>query len=123
MLNNIYKLLFDKLFTLKGRSSRKEYICRVFFLVILIVIDFYTFDTYGKKDSFFSFVYVILLAILIILMFLQYFPLAIRRLHDLNSSGWYVLLTFAPFGQLLILWLMFKKGTPTTNKYGEPPIN
>lgn len=121
MLSNIYNLLFDKFFTLKGRSNRKEYVCRVLFLVILIIVDFYTFDTYGKNDSFFSFLYVILLAILVILMFLQYFPLAVRRLHDLNASGWYVLLTFAPFGQLLILWLMFKKGNPATNKYGEPP--
>jgi uncharacterized membrane protein YhaH (DUF805 family) len=58
-----------------------------------------------------------------IVMFFQYFPLAVRRLHDLNSSGWYVLITFLPFGQLLILWLMFKKGTPGPNKYGEPPID
>lgn len=121
MLNNIYNLLFDKLFTLKGRSSRREYICRVLFLVILIIINSYTFDTYGNEDTLFSFLYVVILGNLGIVMFLQYFPLAVRRLHDINSSGWYVLLTFAPFGQLVILWLMFKKGTSGTNKYGEQP--
>ena len=56
-------------------------------------------------------------------MFLQYFPLAVRRFHDLNASGWWVLLSFLPFGQVIILWLMFKKGTSGINKYGEEPLN
>jgi uncharacterized membrane protein YhaH (DUF805 family) len=60
---------------------------------------------------------------LVFIAFFQYFPLAVRRLHDLNSSGWYVLITFLPFGQLLILWLMFRKGTPGPNKYGDEPLN
>jgi uncharacterized membrane protein YhaH (DUF805 family) len=51
----------------------------------------------------------------------QYFPLAVRRLHDFNVEGWFVLISFVPFGQLLILWLMFKKGTDGVNNYGEPP--
>ena len=63
----------------------------------------------------------LLLFILLIIYILQYFPLAVRRLHDLNASGWFVLISFIPFGQLLILWLMFKKGTDGVNDYGEPP--
>jgi len=121
MLSNIYTLLFNKFLVFKGRSSRKEYICRVLFLAILIIVDSYTFDTYGNEDTLFSFLYVVILSSLGIIMVLQYFPLAVRRFHDINSSGWYVLLTFAPFGQLVILWLMFKKGTSGINDYGEEP--
>jgi uncharacterized membrane protein YhaH (DUF805 family) len=44
----------------------------------------------------------------------------IKLLH-INIETWFVLISFIPFGQLLILWLMFKKGTDGVNDYGEPP--
>ena len=44
-----------------------------------------------------------------------------RRLHDLNASGWWQLITFIPFGQILMIGFIFFKGTPGPNKYGEPP--
>lgn len=115
----MYQLLFNKFFTIKGRSSRKEYIVK-FFLILLFG---FTSD-YTKKytdNKIIEFLHVFVLGSALVAMILQYIPLAIRRLHDLNASGWYVLLTFVPFGQFLILWLMFKKGTPGPNKYGEPP--
>ena len=89
----------------------------------ILITGSYTIPLFGNETTFFSFCYILTLCIITTLMSLQYFPLAVRRLHDLNESGWYVLLTFAPFGQLLILWLMFKKGTSGINKYGEPPLN
>lgn len=121
MLSNIYTLLFDKLFTLKGRSSRKEYIIKVILLTTFMIVWSYTIDLLGDETTFFSFSYILVLFIINNLLFFQYFPLAVRRFHDINSSGWYVLLTFAPFGQLVILWLMFKKGTSGINDYGEEP--
>lgn len=114
-------LLFNKFFTSKGRSSRKEYILKILIFTFLGITWDYTKDIYANKYTTVSFFYVIMIGGGGIIMFIQYFPLAIRRLHDLDASGWYVLLTFAPFGQLLILWLMFKKGTPGPNKYGPPP--
>lgn len=44
-------------------------------------------------------------------------------MHDLNASGLYVLISFIPFGQLLIPWLMFKKGIDGPNKYGSSSDN
>ena len=52
---------------------------------------------------------------------IQHFFLAVRRLHDFNTSGWCVLICLAPLGLLLIIYLMFKKGTDGVNDYGEPP--
>lgn len=120
MLNNIYPLLFDKFFTFKGRSSRKEYIVKLVLTITIFLIGGYTVDCVFSNEIFAS-VYLFSLLFSMVIMLLQYFPLAVRRLHDMNSSGWYVLLTFAPFGQLVILWLMFKNGTSGINDYGEEP--
>ena len=51
----------------------------------------------------------------------QVFFVTHRRLHDLNLSGWWQLITFIPFGQLMMIGFIFFKGTDGPNKYGDPP--
>ena len=109
-------------FRIKERSNRKEYIINISIFVLLILVRIYFFDQYrGVEKSNLIMILNILTAPLVLLWITQYFFLVIRRLHDLNANGWYVLLTFIPFGQFLILWLMLKKGTQGPNKYGEEP--
>lgn len=116
----MYKLMFNKFFTTKGRGSRKEYAIKFFATCFIFFIANYTRDYADKSNDFLAILYMLAIVLLMYISLIQYFLLAIRRLHDLNASGWYVLLTFVPFGQFLILWLMFKKGTVGSNKYGEP---
>jgi uncharacterized membrane protein YhaH (DUF805 family) len=53
-----------------------------------------------------------------------YFCLCIRRLHDINRSGWFQLLPFTIVGlPLHIYWIFVKKSTEGENHYGlEPAI-
>lgn len=47
---------------------------------------------------------------------------AIRRLNDINLSGWLSILILVPvINLILILFLLFKPGTPDANQYGAPP--
>lgn len=51
------------------------------------------------------------------------FAASIKRLHDLNKSGWWSLLSLIPFVNLFLsIYLLFFKGTDGLNKYG-PPTN
>ena len=114
--------MLKNIFYIRGRSNKKEYCLSISFFLLLIIFRVYFIDQYrGIDKSPLIIILNITTALLMFLWIIQYFPLAIRRLHDLNASGWYVLLTFVPFGQFLILWLMFKKGTVGSNKYGDPP--
>ena len=46
---------------------------------------------------------------------------AVRRLHDMNLSGWWTIFIFVPFANaLLLIRLFFFKGTVDKNKYGLP---
>lgn len=116
----IKNLFIRNFFSFKGRASRKEYVYRVLLTTFIFVTWSYS-EEFINQEGVLSFLYVVIFGNLGVLMLFQYFPLAVRRLHDLNSSGWFVLISFVPFGQLLILWLMFKKGTDGVNDYGEPP--
>lgn len=50
------------------------------------------------------------------------FVMAIRRLNDMNKSGWLSLLSLVPLVNLgFALWLLFGRGDESTNQYGPPP--
>ena len=47
---------------------------------------------------------------------------AIKRLHDINLSGWFWLVFFIPFVNIVFgLYMLFKDGVHGPNKYGEDP--
>ncbi len=49
--------------------------------------------------------------------------LGIKRLHDLDKSGWFLLIFLIPIvGLLLALYLLFFPGTPGPNRFGPPPV-
>ncbi|HUB93000.1 MAG TPA: DUF805 domain-containing protein [Verrucomicrobiae bacterium] len=67
----------------------------------------------------------VIIIVIIIAAVLLIFPVKVsayvRRLHDLNQSGWLTLLILVPFvGIPLFLYLLFAPGTREQNKYGAP---
>jgi uncharacterized membrane protein YhaH (DUF805 family) len=99
----------NDLLCLKGRISRKKYwIWYIPIVIIVILINEYVrpVNQYG--------------ALLILLLLV--FPATIinvKRAHDRNKSGWFVVLLLIP---LISLWPLiefwFLKGTDGPNKYG-----
>ena len=47
--------------------------------------------------------------------------LSIRRLHDVNHSGWWLLLALTGIGALVIFYWTIKRGNPKANQYGINP--
>lgn len=46
---------------------------------------------------------------------------AVRRLHDVNKSGWFLLLSLVPIISLYLLYLFIQDGTPGDNRFGPNP--
>ena len=111
-----------KIKDIKGRSSRKQfwnYQLYSFLLTLLLYFSTLLFS-FSKFGAFFSLTFFIP----IILMSLANFTLSIRRLHDSNKSGWWLLTAFIPFlGPFIYLYLMgIERGTEGENNYGHMPI-
>ena len=128
MENNkkLFNLLLRGWFKTKGRSSRQEYISRfmLFWVIGFIAMYLEKIDNSLVQTPF----NIILMCAIIFIMFvvlalslIQVFFVTHRRLHDLNASGWWQLITFIPLGQLLMICFIFFKGTKGSNKYGLPP--
>lgn len=47
---------------------------------------------------------------------------AIRRLHDIDRTGWWLLLSFTIIGIPVLLWWDCVKGTDGPNRYGPDPL-
>ena len=143
---NYFKELFVRqLFSFKGRANRKEYIIRLTTSFILFTLINVFDDSFFKSDLIITILLDSTIAIVGLMYCIQYFPLLVRRLHDLDYSGWWSLayimyIIFTPFvilipsiSKIIIILLMFihciiglyfvlKKGTPGPNKYGEQPM-
>jgi uncharacterized membrane protein YhaH (DUF805 family) len=116
-------VLFDvlrKSFDFSGRASRKEF--GIFFLyssiigILLIVVDvrIYLSNPYGGLG-----IYTILYQLL---LFLPNMALMVRRMHDSDQSGWWVLVGIIPFiGFIIQMSFLFAEGTVGPNQYGEDP--
>ncbi len=47
----------------------------------------------------------------------------IRRLHDMNKSGWLILVMFILVINIIFNWyLILRKGTLGSNRYGSDPL-
>jgi uncharacterized membrane protein YhaH (DUF805 family) len=48
--------------------------------------------------------------------------LSVRRLHDINRSGWWILISLIPVvGWIIILIWAIQKGDESANDFGEVP--
>ena len=57
-----------------------------------------------------------------LLLLLPGLAVSVRRLHDLDRSGWWLLLTFTAIGIVLLLIWDCLRGTPGPNRFGPDPL-
>ena len=108
-----------------GRARRAEYWYTALFNAILI-IPFYCIAIWGITSN--STTITILGSLIYIVVALGTLipglAVSVRRLHDLNKSGWNYLIGLIPFigGIILLVWF-FTDGNRFVNNYGDDPKN
>lgn len=117
------KVVIKNYANFEGRARRSEY--WYFALVnILLIIPFYILlFSFDQEFSQFVNVFGALYAIFFLGLFIPWLAVAVRRLHDLDKSGWYLLIYFIPFGGIVLLVWFFTEGNKFPNKYGDDPKN
>lgn len=103
-----------------GRTSRKQYWMFALFSFLISLGLSIVENVMGLKASAAS--TGILSSIYSLVIFLPSLGLAVRRLHDLNKSGWWLLMLFVPIvGWIVLLVFMLTMGDQAENQYGKQP--
>ena len=116
--------LWENLFKIEGRLNRWRYFKRsfaMFFLYILSVIA--TCAIFLEPSGEVSTAGCVVILILTILLPIGSTCLTIRRLHDLNLTGWLCLLgTIPAVNTAFWIYTTFAQGTIGANRYGADPL-
>ena len=101
-----------KYFVFEGRASRSEY-----WWFQLIVSPSYLISTILENDIAYFFLGVTLFTLI------PAISAGVRRLHDTNRSGFFLLISFIPFiGGLVLLFFLIPEGTKGKNRFGSDPL-
>jgi len=115
------KLGFSNYVNFTGRACRSEYWYWVLFTVIVSIVTFVIDGVIGASVT---------STIWELATILPSIAIGVRRLHDTDRSGWWILLGLIPLVGAIILIIWFcSKGTDGPNRFGEdrlagmaPPI-
>lgn len=107
-----------------GRARRKEY--WMFFLINLLIsfaIGFVSgFITGINPESTMASATIILPIAYSLAVFIPSIAVGVRRLHDTNRSGWWLLISLVPvIGAIILIIFLVQDSQPGSNQYGENP--
>lgn len=127
MINPVFatKTALTRLFDYKGRSSRAEFwwFMLVFigsiFLIAIIDMELEDLPLYMEFQPFIMMIggafYVPFL--------LAFIALGVRRLHDTERSGWWLLMIAFHLAAIFLGIMLAQRGTRGPNKFGQDPYN
>lgn len=106
----------------KGRARRKEF-------WLFVLVNYLITAACGMADNFLGLQTVlagqtvaIITMVYTLLVLIPCLAVSIRRLHDIDKSGWWLLLALAPVvGWAWLLVYSLLEGTPCCNRYGDNP--
>lgn len=113
------------LFTAHGRIGRKEYVLNLIVTSVISAIGWSLIDTTapsaGEETG--SGAGLTLLALVLVLPSIWIsICAAVKRYHDLSTSGLWLVLLIVPFvGFVVLMVLIFREGTDGANMYGTRP--
>jgi len=119
---------YRRYFEFGGRSRRKEYwMFALLFLIVYVIAMLLSVAVGGSMDGsggggIMAGLVGLLLGVFLIGSFIPSLAVAIRRLHDTDRSGWWLLIGLVPIvGAFILLYFYVIEGTRGPNRFGPDP--
>lgn len=111
---NYYLDVLKKYADFSGRARRQEYWMYTLFQIAAIIVVAILDAVIGTAPW--------LYVLFALGTFLPSLAVAVRRLHDLGKSGWWLLISLVPLvGGIWLLVLLATAGEQQPNQYGQNP--
>ena len=109
----------DKYADFKGRARRKEF---WMFLLVYFVLCLIAGFIEGFLGVYPELEYSVFSCIVTLVLLIPSIAVAVRRLHDVGKSGWWLLAGLVPIlGSLYLLYLAVQNSQPEANQWGQNP--
>jgi uncharacterized membrane protein YhaH (DUF805 family) len=108
---------FSDYVVFSGRAARSQYWYWILFTVLgglatgIIDVAAFSNDMLSPFNSIFN-----------ILTILPTLAVTVRRLHDVDRSGWWILLLITVIGVFVVIYWACQPGTPGPNRFGADPL-
>lgn len=117
---NWYLAVLKKYAVFDGRARRKEYWLFVLFNLIIALVLGFIDGAAGLADP--QSGYGPLGALYTLAVLIPGIAVSVRRLHDTDHSGWWLLICLVPIiGAIVLLVFMVRDSQPGQNQYGPNP--
>jgi uncharacterized membrane protein YhaH (DUF805 family) len=118
-----YLMVWQKFAQFTGRSRRKEYwMFTLFNIIICCVLYAGLLVGFVAGQRMIGILFGCVYAAYALAILVPGIAVSIRRLHDINKSGWWMLIALVPLvGGIVLLVLMCIEGDPGPNLYGPNP--
>ena len=122
-MTDAVKLFFMRYTDFQGRSSRAEYWWAYLGLILIIIVPYILVGIFASMGiTAIAGLIGLLLLIFYLAIIIPSIAIVVRRLHDLDKSGWWYFIALVPLiGGLLLLWWFCQPGTKGPNTYGDDP--
>ncbi|WP_074218317.1 DUF805 domain-containing protein [Rhodovulum sp. ES.010] len=122
------RTVLSKYATFSGRAARPEYWWWVLFFVLVLfvtqlidaalLVPLLGLEAVGESGPPRP------LSVLVSLgLILPNIAVGVRRLHDLDRTGWWLLIGLIPIlGTLVLIYFFVQRGSEGTNRFGPPPV-
>lgn len=116
---NWYSSVIKKYAVFDGRARREEYWMFVLYNIVFSMVASFIDGMLGTSTAY---GWGLISGLYSLGVLLPSLGVAIRRLHDVGKSGWFILIGLIPIvGWIGILILLVMDSNPGTNKYGPNP--
>ncbi len=117
-------LFFKNYTNFQGRSRRAEYwwaylmymLAYLAFVVVVMVAG-----SLGAVGQLLAGIVGIAFLLFSLAIIIPMFAVSFRRMHDLDKSAWWLLISLIPIVSLILLWWFCQPGTSGPNTYGPDP--
>ncbi|MEO1492852.1 MAG: DUF805 domain-containing protein [Pseudomonadota bacterium] len=113
--------LMQRFADFQGRSRRSEYWWFFLFQFLFSLVGQILIGVLAAAIPIVGGILGIVFLIAIIAMIIPGIAVSIRRLHDLDKSGWWLLIGLIPLAGLILLYWFCLTGTDGDNRFGPDP--
>jgi uncharacterized membrane protein YhaH (DUF805 family) len=116
------KSVFSQYVDFKGRAVRSEF---WYFYLFVVLVNFIIIFAGGYEAAVqniptkeFNYITGVIAQIFHLVTIVPFLAVAVRRLHDVNRSGWFILLPLTIIGIIPYIYWLCKKGDNKKNRFG-----